>query len=84
MRLCPARNGSKPAAPMWVYEGELEASGNVLSLYTTGPACEGEGLDDYREQITFIDADHRTFTSSAKQPDGSWKQLMEAHYARRI
>ena len=69
---------------MWVYEGEVDASGNVLSLYTIGPACEGEGLDDYREQITFIDADHRTFTSSSRQPDGSWKQIMEAHYARKI
>ncbi|NKL35671.1 DUF1579 domain-containing protein [Rhizobium leguminosarum bv. viciae] len=69
---------------MWVYEGEVDASGNVLDLYTTGPDFNGEGLAAYREQITFVDADHRTFVSSAKQPDGSWKQFMEAHYARKI
>ncbi|MBY5342753.1 DUF1579 domain-containing protein [Rhizobium leguminosarum bv. viciae] len=63
---------------MWVYEGELDASD------TTGPDFNGEGLADYREQIIFVDADHRTFISSAKQPDGSWKQFMEAHYARKI
>ncbi|MBX5133874.1 DUF1579 domain-containing protein [Rhizobium lentis] len=69
---------------MWVYEGEVDASGNVLDLYTTGPDFSGDGLADYREQITFIDDNHRTFTSSAKQEDGSWKLFMEAHYIRKI
>jgi hypothetical protein len=68
---------------MWVYEGEVDASGKVLSLYTNGPAFTGDGLADYREQITFTDDDHRSFVSSAKQPDGTWKQFMEAHYARK-
>jgi len=39
-------------------------------------------MGDYREQITFTDNDHRTFTSSAKQSDGSWKQFMQADYQR--
>lgn len=69
---------------MWVYEGEVDASGNVLDLYTRGPDFTGEGLADYREQIIFVDADHRSFISSTRQPDGSWKQFMEAQYARRI
>ena len=69
---------------MWVYEGEVESGGNVLSLYTTGPDMENEGkLADYREQIVFTDNDHRIFNSSARQPDGSWKQFMEARYARK-
>lgn len=68
---------------MWVYEGEVEG-GNVLNLYTTGPDFENEGkLADYREQIILTDDDHRIFNSSARQPDGSWKQFMEAHYARK-
>ncbi|MBB2754639.1 UNVERIFIED_ORG: hypothetical protein GGI57_005375 [Rhizobium aethiopicum] len=69
---------------MWVYEGELDASGNILDLYTTGPDFNSEGLADYREQIAFVDADHRTFISSVKQADGSWKQFMEARYTRKI
>lgn len=68
---------------LWVYEGEVEPGGQVLSLYTTGPSMSGEGMADYREQITFLSEDHRTFTSAARQPDGSWKQFMEAHYRRR-
>ncbi|MCF6370366.1 DUF1579 domain-containing protein [Rhizobium halophilum] len=68
---------------MWVYEGEVSADGNTLSLYTTGPDFEEPGkTGEYREQIIFTDADHRIFNSSAKQPDGSWKQFMEAHYSR--
>ncbi|ANL20978.1 MULTISPECIES: DUF1579 domain-containing protein [Rhizobium] len=69
---------------MWVYEGEVDASGNVLDLYTTGPDFSGDGFADYRECITFVDDNHRTFTSSARQEDGSWKQFMEAHYIRKI
>jgi hypothetical protein len=68
---------------LWVYEGEVEPDGNTLSLYTIGPSMSGEGMADYRERITFVSADHRIFTSSTKQPDGSWKQFMEAHYRRR-
>jgi hypothetical protein len=68
---------------MWIYEGEIEPSGNVLSLYTRGPAFEGDDLADYREQIAFLDDNVRTFTSSAKQPDGTWKQFMEVKYTRK-
>ena len=68
---------------MWVYEGEVEPDGKALSLYTTGPDFEAGGMADYREQIALLDDDVRTFTSSVKQPDGSWKQFMEARYERR-
>ncbi|MBB3592126.1 hypothetical protein FHX08_002470 [Rhizobium sp. BK529] len=68
---------------MWTYEGEVEPSGNVLSLYTRGPAFDDSGLADYREQITFLDNDVRTFTSSTREPDGTWKQFMEARYTRK-
>jgi Protein of unknown function (DUF1579). len=68
---------------MWVYDGEVSADGNTLSLYTTGPDFEDPGrIGEYREQIIFSDDDHRIFNSSARQPDGSWKQFMEAHYSR--
>lgn len=68
---------------MWTYEGEVEPSGDVLSLYTKGPAFEGSGLADYREQITFVTDDVRTFTSSTREADGVWKQFMEARYTRK-
>lgn len=68
---------------LFVYDGELSADGNTLNLYTTGPDMADPGkTGEYREQIAFTDNDHRTFNSSAKQPDGSWKQFMEANYRR--
>jgi hypothetical protein len=68
---------------LWVYEGEAAPDGKTLNLYATGPSMHGEGMADYREQIIFLSDDHRIFNSSAKQPDGSWKQFMEAHYHRK-
>jgi len=68
---------------MWVYEGEVSPDGKVLTLYTRGPDFQTEGVEqDYREDMAFIDDNTRTFTSSAKQADGSWKQFMEARYVR--
>ncbi|MBB3314548.1 hypothetical protein FHT77_000390 [Rhizobium sp. BK181] len=69
---------------IWVYEGEVSDDGKILNLYTTGPDfTDANKLADYREQIIFHDRDHRTFNSAARQPDGSWKQFMEAHYIRK-
>ncbi|WP_210049768.1 DUF1579 domain-containing protein [Neorhizobium petrolearium] len=71
-------------AYLWVYEGEVSADGTTLSLYTTGPDFAEPGkTGEYREQIIFKDDDHRIFNSSAKQPDGTWKQFMEAQYTRK-
>jgi len=68
---------------LWVYDGEVSDDGNTLSLYTTGQDFSEPGkLGDYRDQIIIKDNDHRTFTSSSKQPDGSWKQFRQADYAR--
>lgn len=68
---------------MWVYEGELSADGQSLSLYTNGPSFGDPAvMQDYREQITFTDDDTRVFTSSARQPDGSWNEFMRAEYRR--
>ncbi|MEH6690011.1 MAG: DUF1579 domain-containing protein [Pseudorhizobium pelagicum] len=68
---------------MWVYEGEVSADGTTLSLYTSGPDFADPGkTGEYREQIVFADDDHRIFTSSARQADGSWNQFMEARYTR--
>ncbi|MCB5202714.1 DUF1579 domain-containing protein [Neorhizobium sp. T786] len=69
---------------LWVYEGDLSADGTTLSLYTTGPDHQNPGkAGEYREQIVFKNDDHRIFNSSARQPVGSWKQFMEAHYHRK-
>lgn len=69
---------------MWVYEGELDASGKVLTLSTTGPAFDGSGeTSKYQDVITVRDADHRTLTSRVQGADGKWTEFMTAHYRRR-
>lgn len=66
---------------MWVYEGELDESGRVLSLNSEVPGCEGK-IEKFKDVIEFVSDDHRVHTSHAQQPDGSWKQFMRADYRR--
>ena len=69
---------------MWVYEGELDATGKVLTLSTTGPAFDGSGKTArYQDVITVKDADHRTLTSRVQCEDGRWTEFMSASYRRR-
>ena len=69
---------------MWVYEGELDASGKVLTLNTTGPTFDGSGKTaNYQDIITVKDADHRILTSRVLGEDGQWTEFMMAHYRRR-
>jgi hypothetical protein len=74
---------------LWVYDGLLDASGNVLTLSTEGPVmgCETTGSEAgktarYRDVIEFRTDDHRTLTSSMQGEDGTWIQFMQAHYRR--
>ena len=69
---------------MWVYEGELDASGKVLTLNTTGPTFDGSGKTaKYQDVITVEDVDHRKLTSRVQGEDGKWTEFMTAHYRRR-
>ena len=69
---------------MWVYEGELDAAGKVLTLGSTGPAFDGSGRTArYQDIITIEDADRRTLTSRVQGDDGQWTEFMKAHYRRR-
>lgn len=71
---------------MWLYEGELDASGKVLTLNSEGPdmspgATPGK-LAKYKDVIEIKAADHRTLTSHCLGEDGKWQQVMVAHYRR--
>ncbi len=68
---------------IWVYDGELDASGNLLALHTEGPSYEQEGaMAKYRDTIEFRSDDHRVLSSSFVGRDGQWKHFMTAHYRR--
>jgi hypothetical protein len=72
---------------LWVYDGELEADGKTLSLYAKGPNMTetgfGQGTALYRERITFVTDDHRTWTSAVQGEDGQWNHIMQADYRRK-
>ncbi len=68
---------------LWVYEGELDAGGQRLTLDTEGPGmAPGSGQSKYRDVIEFKSDDHRTLTSYQQQADGEWTVVMTAHYRR--
>lgn len=69
---------------LWVYEGELDASGKVLTLDAEGPSMSGDGkMAKYKDAIEFKSDDYRVMTSKAIGPDGQWHQFMTAHYRRK-
>ena len=68
---------------MFVYEGELDASGKVLTLNTTGPSFAGDGeTANYQDVITVKDSDQRVLTSRVQGDDGQWTEFMKANYWR--
>jgi Protein of unknown function (DUF1579) len=69
---------------MWVYEGELDPAGKVLTLDAEGPSFTAEGkMAKYKDSIEFISDDHRTLTSRFLGDDGEWHHFMTAHYRRK-
>src|SRR5688500_3141110 len=69
---------------LWVYEGELDAAGRVLTLATEGPSFTTEGkMARYQDRIELLGDDHRTLSSSFLGDDGTWHPFMTAHYRRK-
>ena len=69
---------------LWVYEGQLDASGKKLILDAEGPDFAVEGKTaKYQDVVEFVTDDHRTLKSFTPGPDGKWTQFMEAHYRRK-
>lgn len=72
------------AAHMWRYEGTLDAAGKVLTLDTEGPNMMVPGkTSKYREVITLVGPDEKTFSSSILGDDGKWTTFVKATYKRK-
>lgn len=68
---------------LWIYEGQLDATGTVLTLETEGPSFEVEGeTAKYRDTLKVRGENHRILSSSYLRPDGEWRQFMTMHYRR--
>lgn len=73
---------------MWVYEGDVDAAGKVLTLNTEGPTmtadCKPDGrMSKYRDVTEFKSNDHRVLTSWMQGEDGKWVSIMTATYRRK-
>lgn len=69
---------------LWLYDGELDAAGKVLTLNSEGPAMGGDKISRYKDVIEIVSPDHRILSSHTQGEDGSWKCFMTAHYSRRV
>ena len=69
---------------MWHYDGEMDASGRILTLSAEGPSMAGDGtMAQYQDIIEIKSKDHRTLSSRVLGPDGTWNHFMTAHYRRK-
>jgi hypothetical protein len=63
---------------LWIYDGELDASGRVLTLSAEGPSMQGDGtMARYQDVITIESDERRTLTARVQEADGTWKQFMK-------
>jgi hypothetical protein len=70
-------------ANLWVYEGQLDAAGRVLTLNAEGPSfADPEKRAKYQDIIEIKSDDHRTLSSRTLGDDGKWTHFMTAHYRR--
>lgn len=68
----------------WKYEGTVDATGKVLTLDTEGPCPMKPGqLVKFKEVTEFKSPDHRTFTSSMQNDDGTWFTLVKGESRRK-
>lgn len=69
---------------LWVYDGELDMAGKVLSLMAEGPGCDpaSKTLHKFKDVIEIVDDDHRIFSGHMLGEDGQWQRFMTAKYTR--
>jgi len=68
---------------LWLYDGELDAVGKVLTLNAEGPSMLGDGTTaKYQDVIETVSDDHRRFRSRVLADDG-WREFKTAEYRRK-
>jgi hypothetical protein len=68
---------------MWVYDGEMSASGTTLTLNAEGPDfLDPTKKSKYQDIIEIVSDDHRVLKSQVQGADGKWMHFMTANYRR--
>jgi hypothetical protein len=69
---------------LWKYEGEVDASGRILTLETQGPCPTAPGkVSNFRETLEIKDPNHRVFTSAMQDDEGNWNTMVTVNYHRK-
>jgi hypothetical protein len=69
---------------LWVYDGELDAAGRVLTLNAEGPSMKGDGSTaKYQDIVEIRSDDHRVLTARLQGDDGKWTEFMTMHHRRK-
>jgi hypothetical protein len=69
---------------LWKYEGDLDATGKILTLNSEGPCpFKGGKLTKFKEILEVKGPDQKVFTSSYQEDDGSWVKVMTMTSRRR-
>jgi hypothetical protein len=69
---------------LWTYEGEVDTTGEILTLDTEGPFPMAPGKRfKFREITRFVNAGHRVFTSSLLGEDGNWSTMLTVNSRRK-
>lgn len=72
-----------PMAHMFIYEGERDAGGSVLTLGCEGPSfADPSELARYQDMIEIRSADERRLTSRVLDGDGAWHEFMSGVFRR--
>jgi hypothetical protein len=68
---------------LWIYDGEMDAAGRVLTLNAEGPSMSGNGkMAKYQDIIEVKSDDHRILRARVQGDDGTWNEFMTSHYRR--
>ena len=69
---------------IWIYDGELDSSGRILTLNSEGPSMAGDGTTSrYQDVIEFKSDDHRVMSGRVMTDAGTWQQFMTVDYRRK-
>lgn len=69
---------------LWIYDGELDATGRVLTLNAEGPSMIGDGsIARYQDIVEAVNDNERLLRSQIRMPDGTWYEFMTTRYRRK-
>lgn len=69
---------------MWVYDGEMNAAGNVLTLNAVGPSfSDPKKTAKYQDIIEIVSDNERLLKSQFQTETGEWVHFMTARYKRK-